>query len=245
MTADRVFAIKTEMEKAEARKLQPFFIKSFFNKAFEHFKGSLRQREPGRFEITHVPAIVRDRDRQITGRDRRNLSPVLKRYERVCFEKQYVRLIDRVNTPMASLIHPGHPLVQSLVDLVLEEHRTKLKQGTVLVNAQDMGVEPRVLFLLDHAVRESGENGRSASRRIQFVEINERGEAINAGYAPHLDYEALPVSDYSLVQDILQSHWMTDDLERVALAYASQHIVPEHYKEVKERRERQADKTLA
>ena len=30
-------------------------------------------REPGRFEITHVPALIRERDRRITGRNRREL----------------------------------------------------------------------------------------------------------------------------------------------------------------------------
>jgi hypothetical protein len=30
---------------------------------------------------------------------------------------------------MASLMHPGHPLMQSVTDLVLEQHRNKLKQG--------------------------------------------------------------------------------------------------------------------
>ena len=245
MTADRVFAIKNDMEKAEARKLQPFFIRSFFNKAFEYFKGELRSRETGRYEITHVPAVIRDRDRQITGRDRRNLNPVLKKYERVCFEKQYVRIADRISAPMASLIHPGHPLMQSLVDLVLEEHRPKLKQGSVFVNPHDMGTEPKVLFIIDHSVKEAGERGRSISRRTQFVEINERGEALHAGFAPHLDLEPISSSDLNLVQDILRASWITTNLEQSALAHASQHLVPEHFNEVKTRREQHVNKTLA
>jgi len=112
------------MEKAEARKLQPFFIRSFFTQAFQQLGGELRPREHGRYEITNVPAIIRERDRQITGRDRRNADPVLRRYERVCFEKQFVRLPDRVGAPMASLLHPGHPLMQSVTDLVLEATAT-------------------------------------------------------------------------------------------------------------------------
>jgi hypothetical protein len=77
------------------------------------------------------PGIIRERDRQISGRDSRNTNPVLRRYERVCFEKQYVRLADRVGAPMASLIHPAHPLMQSVTDLVLEQHRkqTEARRG--------------------------------------------------------------------------------------------------------------------
>src|SRR6218665_909195 len=53
--------------------------------------GDRGPREPGRYEIPTAPAIIRERERQITGRDRRNTDPVLRRYERICFEKQHVR----------------------------------------------------------------------------------------------------------------------------------------------------------
>ena len=63
MNAERLFAVKEEMEKAEARRLQPYFVRSFFMKAFDALGGSIHPREPGRFEITHVPAAIRERDR--------------------------------------------------------------------------------------------------------------------------------------------------------------------------------------
>ena len=62
MDEKRLFAVKEEMEKAEARKLQPYFIRSFFTQAFQQLGGELRPREPGRYEITNVPAIIRERD---------------------------------------------------------------------------------------------------------------------------------------------------------------------------------------
>src|SRR5262245_22760431 len=34
MSAERLFAVKEEMEKAEARRLQPYFVRTFFMKAF-------------------------------------------------------------------------------------------------------------------------------------------------------------------------------------------------------------------
>jgi hypothetical protein len=82
MTAADVERIRDEMERAEIRKLQPHFIRSFFLTAFGHLGGSVREREPGRFEITHVPIELRRRDRQIGVGD-----PMLRRYERVTFEK--------------------------------------------------------------------------------------------------------------------------------------------------------------
>ena len=41
MSTERLFAVKEEMEKAEARKLQPYFIRSFFNQAFQQLGGEM------------------------------------------------------------------------------------------------------------------------------------------------------------------------------------------------------------
>ncbi|WP_028875110.1 helicase-related protein [Tepidiphilus margaritifer] len=245
MDEKRLFAVKEEMEKADARKLQPFFIRSFFTQAFRRFQGAMHPREPGRYEITHVPAILRERDRQISGRDRRYTHPVLRRYERICFEKRHVRLVDRLGAPMASLIHPGHPLMQALTDLVLEEHRPKLRQGAVLVDPADMGLTPRLLFLIDHAIREGADPARTVSRRLQFVDIDPSGNARNAGWAPHLDIEPITPADRDLVEDVLSAPWIRQNLEQMALAHAAAGLAPEHFAEVRARREAMVDKTLA
>lgn len=238
MGLEDLYAVKEEMEKAEARKLQPYFIRAFFTEAFQTLGGEFRSRESGRYEVRHVPAVIRERDR-IIGESR---TPVLKKYERICFEKQHVR---QTGKPMADMIHPMHPLMHATTDLVLQTHRSKLKQGAVLVDPNDDNIEPKVLFMVDHTVRESSQSGEVASRRLQFVEINEQGKAINAGWAPHLDLQPIDNYDSKLVGDILQAHWLNHNLEALALNHASQKLVPEHYAEVKGRRERQADKTMA
>ncbi|MCP5239100.1 MAG: DUF3883 domain-containing protein [Zoogloeaceae bacterium] len=239
MSLEDLYAVKEEMEKAEARKLQPYFIRAFFTEAFQNLSGEMRPREPGRFEVRHVPAAIRERDR-IIGENR---TPVLKKYERICFEKDMVRVHGK---PMADLIHPGHPLMHAATDLVLSAHRSKLKQGAVLVDPNNDGVEPRILFMVDHSVREAnGDQPLVASRRLQFVEIDQHGNAFHAGWAPHLDLQPIDDYDLQLVQDVLNAPWISTNLEGLALNHASQHLVPEHYQEVKARRERQADKVLA
>ena len=65
MDASRVYRIREEMERAEARRLQPHYIESFFLEAFQRLGGRVRQREARRYEVTHVPAPVRHRDRLI------------------------------------------------------------------------------------------------------------------------------------------------------------------------------------
>jgi hypothetical protein len=81
--------------------------------------------------------------------------------------------------------------MQSVTDLVLEQHRNKLKQGAVLVDPSDMGLTPKVMFIIDHSVKEGADPTHVVSRRMQFVEIDPKGNAINAGWAPHLDLEPI------------------------------------------------------
>lgn len=245
MRMEDLFSIREEMEKAEARKLQPYFIRSFFSKAFQLFGGDLRPRESGRYEITHVPARIRERDRLIAGRDHRHSGPITRKYERVTFEKQFIRLPSKAETPMATLLHPGHPLMQSVTDLVLEQYRNTLKQGTILVDPNDLGGTPHLLLILDHAVREGSDPERVVSRRLQFVEIDPDGTVKHAGWAPHLDLEPLKTEDREKIRDILESSWIGPDCERQALNFASSHLVPEHFTEICSRREETVDKTLA
>lgn len=243
MTAERLFSVKEEMEKAEARRLQPYFVRSFFMKAFEALGGSIHPREAARFEITHVPASIRERDRLITGRNRRELSPVLRRYERVCFTRESARLIDRPGTSFAVMLHPGHPLMLAVSDIILEQHSNLLRQGTIFIDPADDGDEPHLLFMLTHEIK-SGD-GQVLSKRLQFVKVAPDGSMSFAGWAPHLDLEPLSPADRPLLDDLLSAPWICADQEQRALALAAAKLVPEHYQEVAGRRIAHVDKTLA
>lgn len=238
MGLEGLYAIKEQMEKAEARRLQPFFIRAFFQESFKALGGELRPREQGRYEINHIPALIRERDRSI-GESR---TPVLSRYERICFEKQQIRPTGKA---LAELIHPVHPLMHSVLDLTLQMHRNKLKQGAILIDPADDSDMPRLILILEHTIRETNGKAKSiASRRIQFVSIDMNNKATYAGWAPHLDLQPIEESDLLLIKDILHSPWLSQPLEPLALQLASEKLVPDHYAEVKLRRELQADKTL-
>jgi len=243
MSADRLFAVKEEMEKAEARRLQPFFVKAFFLKALDALGGTAHPREAGRFEVTHVPAAIRERDRRITGRNRRETEPVLKRYERIAFEREAIQPVEKPGLTRAVLMHPGHPLMLAMSDMILEEHANLLRQGSILVDPADEGLDPTLLFLLTHEIK-SGD-GAVLSKRLQFVRVGQDGQASFAGWAPHLDLEPLAASERSLLQDLLAAPWIAAGQEARALALATTTLVPEHYNEVAHRRITHVEKTLA
>jgi hypothetical protein len=234
MDASRVARVREEMERADARRLQPHYIESFFVEAFKRLGGTMREREPRRHEITNVPAVVRNRDRQIgTG------VAVQARYERVVFEKD---LIAPQGQPLAAFVCPGHQLLDAVLDLTLERHRDLLKRGTVLVDERDPGTTPRVLFSLEHAIHDAsktatGEN-RTISRRMLYVELDKSGGAKHLHYAPYLDYRPL-AKDEPSIEAILarpESSWISRDLEHKAQGHAIATLVPEHRAEVRDRR---------
>jgi len=243
MDASRVYRIREEMERAEARRLQPHYVESFFLEAFKRLGGAIRQREPRRYEITHVPAPVRNRDRLIGFGE-----PVLPRYERVAFEKS---LVAPQGQPLAAFVCPGHPLLNAVIDISLERYRDLLRRGAVLVDERDPGTSPRVLFFLEHAIQDasvtkSGER-RVVSKRLLFVEIDAEGTARHINYAPYLDYRPLgdgePTAAAILARP--EASWIGRDLENKAQAHAVAQVVPEHLAEVRDRKLALLDKTEA
>ncbi len=243
MDVSRVHRIREDMERAEARRLQPHYIESFFLEAFQRLGGNAKQREPRRYEVTHVSAPVRNRDRLIGIGE-----PVLPRYERIAFEKS---LVAPPGQPLAAFVCPGHPLLDAVIDITLERHRDLLRRGTVLVDDNDPGLSPRVLFYLEHAIQDAGitraGERRIVSKRMLYVETNAAGNARNLQYAPYLDYRPLAADEPGL-EAILsrpESSWIGRDLEQAALGHAIAHVVPEHVAEVRARKLALLEKTEA
>ncbi len=242
MSTERLFAVKEEMEKAEARRLQPYFVRAFFSKALDALGGTVHPREAGRYEITHIPPAIRERDRRLTGRSRREHEPILRRYSRICFERQATQLLDRPGLERAVLMHPGHPLMLAMSDMILEQHTNLLRQGSILVDPADEGRDPALLFLLTHEIK-SGD-GTVLSKRMQFVRVGPDGQSAFAGWAPHLDLDPLPEAERALLKDVLDAPWLSCGQEARALSLAATTLVPEHYGEVAQRRIGNVEKTL-
>ncbi len=243
MDASRVQRVREEMERAEARRLQPHYIELFFLEAFKRLGGTIRRREPKRFQVTHVPATIRHRDRLVGTR-----APVQERYERITFQKETIA--SQGQAP-AAFVCPGHPLLDATLDLTLERHRDLLRRGAVLVDEQDDGTEPRILFYLEHSLQDGSRTSagecRLISRRMLYVELDATGGTRHLQYAPYLDYRPLQ-PDEPCVDDLLERpefNWIAGNLEQNAQSYAVAKVVPGHLEEVRARRLKWIEKTQA
>ncbi len=231
-----VKALRLAMERADAQRLQPHHIQSFSVEALRCFGGQMKRREEGRWEITHVPWMVRQQDQQMGSR-----APLQKKYEHVCFEKSTAN-----QQPVATFIYPGHPLLETLIGLVRQQNDHLMQQGAVLIDDTDDGTDVPALFLLEHSVQDgrptrSG-NPNIISQRLQFAAINKAGQVSDAGIAPHLDLRPAQQDEIQSVENILNEDWLCSDLEKKVARFATVMLAQRHVEEVRNRRLPEIDK---
>ena len=241
MDIRKVQEVRQAMERAEARRLQPHFIASFFMEAFRLLGGTIREREGRRYEITHVPATIRNRDRIIGTRE-----SVLPKYERVTFHKDLIAVPGK---PLAAFICPGHALLDATIDLIIERNRDLLKQGAVLVDEADDSERARVLVFLEHSVQDARTDRtgqrRIVSKQLQFCEVGPDGCARAGGYAPYLDYRPAREDELGLIDVSSVIGLSRNDIDEKVLEFAATELVPAHLTEVRSRKEALVDKTKA
>jgi hypothetical protein len=208
---------RAAMDEARARRLQPHYVRAFFLAAFKLLGGSIAERETSRYEIRHVPADVRDRDRQIgTG------APVLRRYERVTFEPD---LTAPPGGPRAELLAPGHPLLDAVTDLVIENYGSLLKHGTVLADRHDPGEQPRLLAAVTQEITDGHDPARTVAKRFDFAEITSEGPR-SAGEARYLDYEPINERERAAIGQLQSEPWLSSGADQVAVAWAAERATP-------------------
>lgn len=223
----RIQEIRDQIERAKARKLQPGFIRAFFEAALVELGGRIVEREANRFEITRVPAPVRSREREITAG-----GPIHPVYERVVFDRDLVKVEGK---PPAELLAPGHPLLTAVIDAITEKHGGLLQQGAVFVDPDDPSDQPRALVYLEHEIQDGrpGPRGRrTVSRRFQFVEIDLEGTVRDPGPAPYLDYQPATDEERQSIADLLEDEWVSTALGDQARSYAITALAGPHFAEI-------------
>ena len=231
LAASGLQEIRHRMELAKARKLQPGFVEAFFKAALAHLGGRVARREQGRFQVNRVPATLRSPEREAQA-----LGQVHTRYERIAFDKALVEGPE--GKPRAELVAPGHPLLSSLIDTVLERHGDTLTRGATLIDETDEDPTPRVLVYLDHAIVDgrldrSGAR-RTVSRRFQFVEVAEDGSVTDPGADPYLNYRKPASAEEPLIRAGVDPGWADEGVDRVARNWAIANLATPHFEEIAE-----------
>jgi superfamily II DNA or RNA helicase len=209
-----VAELRAQMDEARARRLQPHYVERAFREAFAHLGGRMAKRERGRFEITNVPARLRQ------SRQR----PVATRYERVTFETDQTG-----DGQPAELLAPGHPLHDIVMDQTIEQLGAVLERGAVLVSAN---LEtPRLLVGVIEEISDATEE--VIARRFGYAFVDEAGSVTPAGPAPYLDCVAAPRSP--AVERARDLPWLAA-AEDKATSWLIANQLPKYIDEVQPRR---------
>jgi len=119
----------------------------------------------------------------------------------------------------------------------------------VLVDESDPGDDVRALLYLEHSIQDArtdrAGNRRTVSKGLQFVEIAGNDRVKSGGYAPYLDFRPLTEPEIQGFKSFSYPEWLRSHLESQALEYAAIHLVPDHLREVRRRKEDLVTKILA
>lgn len=218
--------IRKQMERAEAARLQPHHVEAFFHKAFRDVGGSLRIRENHRFEIKKVPADIKEHDR-VTGFG----VPVVDTYHRITFDPKFVRTPG--NNHIATLMHPGHPLMSATMGVITDRHHDALRRGAILVDRADVAIDPYVICLIEHDVTDgrAGRDGQPQviSRRAQYVRTNRDGTITALTQSPIPNLEAVSDDELTAAKAVLNEEWCRAvDLDTRVARHASVTVARDH-----------------
>ena len=222
LTQADLVALRAAMDEARARRLQPHYIELAFKEAFTRCGGRIVRREKGRFEITNVPAVLRN------GKH----GPIAHRYERVTFD---LGAVQPEGLPRAVLLAPGHPLHDSVMDHTVDTFAGVLNRGTTLVSGTLK--DPRLLVGVIEEVVDS--TGASVARRFGYAYVAEDGSVVDAGPAPYLDCIAVP--DTPAVQRLKEASWL-QDAESRGVSWIIENELPNYLSEVEPRRAAELEK---
>jgi hypothetical protein len=255
LTAADVEQVRLQMEEARARRLQPHYISAFFHAAFTSLGGRISRREAGRFEISGVPSLLRER-RQAGG-------PVLPRYQRVTFDRDGVQPdIDEGITPIrADLLAPGHPLLNAVVQHTIARCAGAVAVGTILVARLDPGEDTRVLVALRQDIADGNDPPRPVLRRFEFAELSGSSQAPEVpapgegprmelpqvaaracGPAPYLDYDTPQDAERKAVATLAAQPWLAA-ARHTAVSWAASTLLPASLAELSERVTVDVDRT--
>ena len=217
-------------------------IESFFVEALNLLDGQISVREPGRYEVTQLPATLADIGAR-SGFHRQEFS----RYKYLTFSSD---LTDAPNRPTAEFIDLSHPLLHAMVRLVLDGYQKVLRRGTVLVDAGN-GIDGVTLLLHLECVAEEMEQpefgGRGLMhRQLQSVHLHTPVDSFAlVGQSAITQYLPLTQAQWATWESLSADCIPTSGFEERVLQFAVSQLVPRHMQQVRHTQKELTARTIA
>jgi superfamily II DNA or RNA helicase len=124
---------RTLKENSDEKRLQPIYIRLFFEKAFKRLGGEYTEIRTSIYRIEKLPDPI-----ALKLKNEYNIFADTIRQIQFCFDKQVFLEYQNIgDLGKVHYINPGNPLFDSLVNVVRNEYREDMLKGTVLISPDD------------------------------------------------------------------------------------------------------------
>ena len=160
-------------ENSDEKRLQPIYVRLFFEKAFNHLGGEFSEVRNSIFRIEKLPDTVAE----VLRKDYNVFADNVRKLQ-FCFDKQVFLDYQAVGDLGAvHYINPGNPLFDSVIKVIRLTCREDMLKGTILVSPDDK--EDYLAFFVKSQItdnRPSRQNESITDERLVMVNQNKNGE---------------------------------------------------------------------
>jgi len=206
-----------EERRARENRLVPEYIEQFFERACRFAGVGIERRHDALWRVPSVPYELRNVSHDFKNR----FGEVFREYNKIAFDKRSARQHDAV------FIAPGHPLLEALIDHLLDRCEQDVRRGAVFADPD--GRWDGWLWFVEGEVRDGAD--RVAGKRLFAVYQPLQGEmrAVN----PAGLWDLKPLTHASVRE--------TPPSENAVSAFAAAHLLEAYRHELLTQRERDAE----
>jgi superfamily II DNA or RNA helicase len=133
---------------SDEKRLQPIYVRMFFEKALSSLGGQFREIRKSIFKIEKLPQIIIQR-LKLEYKIQADISQIL-----FCFDKQvFLEYQSTADLGTVHFINPGNPLFDALVKTTLEIYKEEMLKGTILISPVD--TEAHLAFLVKSQITDN------------------------------------------------------------------------------------------
>jgi hypothetical protein len=141
-----------EDRRAREQRLAPEYIECFFERACNFLGVKIERRRDGFWRVSSVPYEIRS----VTQEFKNRYGEVFNEYKKLAFDKQTARNAEAV------FIAPGHPLLESIIEKIIQSCTPDLQKGAIFVDPD--GRLNGWLWFLECEIRDG--NDQIAGKRL-------------------------------------------------------------------------------
>ncbi len=148
----------------------------------------------------------------------------------------------RLKASAGELVQPGHPLLDALVDHVLETTIGDRREGCLLVDGRQGG-EVRLLVALVQSVVDAHDPPLPVARRFEVIELFKDGAVVDVGPQALQAYRPATEAEMDVATPLLEAPWLALGVEEVARAWAITDALPAFEEEIARSTRRRVNRT--